>query len=103
MDRRSFLKTAGAAGSTTLVAGSLEAQEISHDEFVGCLTDTTRCIGCRACEVACAEAHGLPVPDVINDGGRLSNFRTVIDPGIDSRAPTVPRLLSLPSFEHQAQ
>ena len=30
--------------------------------------DTTRCIGCRACEVACAEAHGLPVPDVENDG-----------------------------------
>ena len=68
MDRRSFLKTAGAAGSAALVTGSIEAQEPSHDEFIGCLTDTTRCIGCRACEVACAEAHGLPVPDVINDG-----------------------------------
>lgn len=79
MDRRSFLKTAGAAGSAALVAGSLEAQETSHDEFIGCLTDTTRCIGCRACEVACAEAHGLPVPDVINDGALESERKTSTD------------------------
>jgi Fe-S-cluster-containing dehydrogenase component len=28
------------------------------------LVDTTRCIGCRSCEEACAEANGLPVPDI---------------------------------------
>ncbi len=26
---------------------------------VACLVDTTRCIGCRGCQVACKEAHGL--------------------------------------------
>jgi Fe-S-cluster-containing dehydrogenase component len=36
-------------------------------EFVGVLVDTTRCIGCRSCEVACGEAHGLDVPDVEHD------------------------------------
>ncbi len=27
---------------------------------VACLVDTTRCIGCRACQVACKEWNGLP-------------------------------------------
>jgi Fe-S-cluster-containing dehydrogenase component len=26
------------------------------------LVDTTRCVGCRTCELACAEANGLPEP-----------------------------------------
>jgi len=26
---------------------------------VACLVDTTRCIGCRSCQVACKQAHGL--------------------------------------------
>jgi formate dehydrogenase iron-sulfur subunit len=68
MDRRDFLKTAGAVGATLACpAGKAQATE-APTEFVGVLTDTTRCIGCRACEVACTEAHGFEVPDVENDG-----------------------------------
>ena len=33
-------------------------------EFHGNLIDTTRCIGCRRCEKACAEVNNLPIPDI---------------------------------------
>jgi Fe-S-cluster-containing dehydrogenase component len=68
MDRRGFLKIAGAAGAG-LSGQSLQAQEVpTKVEFVGVLVDTTRCIGCRTCEVACARANGLEIPDVETDG-----------------------------------
>jgi Fe-S-cluster-containing dehydrogenase component len=75
MDRRNFLKLAGTIGAT-LATGGLKAEEIQQQkEFVGVLTDTTRCIGCRSCERACAEAHGLEVPDIENDNA-LQEIRT---------------------------
>jgi len=47
-----------------------QAQHTTEEkEFVGVLVDTTRCIGCRNCELACAQENGLDVPDVANDGG----------------------------------
>ncbi len=33
-----------------------------HPERVGFFTDTSVCIGCKACEVACKEWNGLPEP-----------------------------------------
>lgn len=27
---------------------------------IGCLVDTTRCVGCRSCQVACKQSNGLP-------------------------------------------
>lgn len=67
MDRRNFLKLAGAVGATLATQG-LNAEEIKQPkQFVGVLTDTTRCIGCRSCERACAEAHGFEIPDIEND------------------------------------
>lgn len=75
MDRRSFLKMLGAgiAGMASggflkaRRAGAKEIDEKKEKEFVGILVDTTRCVGCRSCEEACAEAHGLPVPDIDDD------------------------------------
>ncbi len=70
IDRRSFLKVvgggiAGAVSGNILTPGRLKAEEIPQlKEFVGVLVDTTRCIGCRTCEAACAEANHLPVPDI---------------------------------------
>jgi len=76
MDRRDFLTLTGTA-ALTLAGKSLKAEETPvKKEFVGVLTDTTRCIGCRACEVACAEAHGLPVPDIENDNALASERTT---------------------------
>jgi len=68
MDRRDFLKTTLVAGTAALAGNPAQALETRRpDEFVGVLVDTTRCIGCRACEVACGETHDLLVPDVLSD------------------------------------
>ena len=79
MDRRSFLKTSLVVGGSALTCNKAGAQEKPDpEEFVGILVDTTRCIGCRACEVACGEEHGMHVPDVINDGA-LEEVRKTTD------------------------
>jgi formate dehydrogenase iron-sulfur subunit len=43
------------------VAG--DAGYAEHPERMGFFTDTSVCIGCKACEVACKEWNGLPEPD----------------------------------------
>jgi formate dehydrogenase beta subunit len=69
MDRRRFLKGTLVAGAAALTGKPVRAEDTRKpEEFVGILVDTTRCIGCRACEVACGEEHDLHVPDVLNDG-----------------------------------
>ena len=77
MSRRNFLKFAGMCGATaagTTLAAS-ENPIKPKKEFVGVLSDTTRCIGCRSCEKACAEAHDLPIPDIENDNA-LTRMRS---------------------------
>ena len=75
MDRRGFLKTTLVAGTAALAGGEVRAQETRiPEEMVGVLVDTTRCIGCRACEVACGEQNDRLVPDVLNDGALESTF-----------------------------
>jgi Fe-S-cluster-containing dehydrogenase component len=62
LDRRNFFKTIGIAGATLALGKSFGAAtpEKNQIEFRGMLYDSTRCIGCLACESACAEAHNLP-------------------------------------------
>ena len=64
MNRRTFVQTLGVAGASVLPLrlGRAE-QETPTTEFVGILVDTTRCVGCRSCEMACAETHGFPEPN----------------------------------------
>jgi Fe-S-cluster-containing dehydrogenase component len=65
MERRDFLKTLGVMGAATLPGKSLRAENISDEkELLGILVDTTRCVGCQSCEEACAEANGLPEPNI---------------------------------------
>ena len=73
MNRRGFLKTvasaAGTAGGSLLLGSPARAKESrAATELMGVLVDTTRCIGCRSCEEACAEENGLPVPDIDSTG-----------------------------------
>jgi Fe-S-cluster-containing dehydrogenase component len=86
MDRRGFLKgllnTMSVAGGTALLGTSVRAEESeAGTEFMGVLSDTTLCIGCRGCEEACAEANGLPIPDIDSPG-----WDDVFE---ESRRPTV--------------
>jgi len=80
IDRRTFLKGLGtgvalAAPGCFLLPGKLEAKvAAANKEFMGVLVDTTRCVGCRSCELACAEAHNLPVPD-ISDASVFNKIR----------------------------
>ena len=64
IDRRSFLGVmgAGCVGAVGLQQSGTEEEQTVPDPL-GVLVDTTRCAGCRSCEFACAEAHGLPAPD----------------------------------------
>jgi formate dehydrogenase iron-sulfur subunit len=63
-NRRSFLKTAAAAGTAAVGLGTSTAQagpkNVLSPDRMGVLVDTTVCVGCRNCEFACKTAHGLP-------------------------------------------
>ncbi len=63
-DRRNFFKTVCVAGATLAVGNSFGASKPDGNtiEFQGVLYDSTRCLGCRACERVCAKAHELPEP-----------------------------------------
>ncbi len=66
MKRRDLLKLFGAAAGTAVAVRSVEAEPVAAaatGDPVGVLVDTTKCIGCRSCEFACAQANGLPEPD----------------------------------------
>jgi len=68
--RRGFLKGVGAAGGVLLGGSGAPARAATAQtsaggvEFSGMLIDTTKCIGCRACEAACNETNKLPKPKV---------------------------------------
>jgi len=65
IDRRNFFRALGLTGVALGTGRKLNAKESDNDEqeFYGVLYDSTRCVGCQSCEVACAEANGLPAPD----------------------------------------
>jgi len=73
MDRRKFISLAGITAASAALTPSqarasldLEGKQ-GNPEFVAILVDTTKCIGCRQCEIACAEAHDLEVPKPAED------------------------------------
>ncbi|MEO8034792.1 MAG: hydrogenase 2 operon protein HybA [Acidobacteriota bacterium] len=71
-DRRSLFKGLAAAATLTLIPAAAEARpkRTVPDDAVGLLYDTTRCVGCKACVVACKEANKMPA-DVDGYGGGL--------------------------------
>ena len=82
--RRSFLKGLAYAGATaagTVIPAAANASEKREapSDAVGMLYDTTLCIGCKACVVACHEANDLPPDnrqDALHDAPTALNDRT---------------------------
>ncbi len=66
INRRSFLKIFGATAASTafrpIGKARATATSSTSDDSVGCLVDTTLCVGCRRCEKACNERNGLVKP-----------------------------------------
>ena len=89
INRRSFLKVlgggivgggiAGVASGNIVIPRKLKTEETAPPkEFVGVLVDTTRCVGCRACEAACAEENHLPVPDIADESVFKKERKTTV-------------------------
>jgi len=73
--RRSFLMRAAGGAALVSPAARTSAQDDSAGKGqVGCLVDTTRCIGCRRCEEACNLRNLMPPPE-----------RPWTDPGVFDR------------------
>ena len=73
ISRRTALKALIAGGSATAATAlggraAAAAAPVAPDDAVGLLYDTTLCIGCKACVVACADANGR-VRDTAWSGG----------------------------------
>ena len=88
LNRRKFFKVAGAAGAVALCPAK-KASASTGDAAIkagrrAVLVDTTKCIGCRACEAACAEANTLPGPAMLDDAAVFAGARKT-----DTKAFTV--------------
>ena len=64
LTRRGFFKVVTAAGATAAIRipSGHAASAIDLQNTIGCLVDTTLCVGCRKCEQACNERNHLPKP-----------------------------------------
>ena len=62
-DRRKFLKLSAVAAASLIPSVSRASAEHCEEDFdnaFGVLVDTTVCIGCRNCELACNQQNELP-------------------------------------------
>ena len=88
--RRSLLKGMAAAVATAISLQPCrdgKAHDFQgYDSNRGVLVDLTRCIGCRSCEVACSQEHGLSPPT-----GLVDNYQ-----------PLAPQVREMRRPDHQA-
>ncbi len=56
------IAVAGSAGAARPASASGVAAYPGYAERVGLLHDTTLCVGCRSCELACTQVNGQPPP-----------------------------------------
>ena len=69
-DRRSLFKIAAAATAAAITTPPVAAREVHTPpaDAVGLLYDATRCIGCKACMVACKEVNNLAAEPAARHG-----------------------------------
>jgi Fe-S-cluster-containing dehydrogenase component len=83
MNRRRFLTILGSAGVASALGTAKVAKAAGgthtwpyYENSYGVLHDTTRCIGCRRCEMGCNKVNKLPGPDrPFNDLSVLDKHR----------------------------
>jgi Fe-S-cluster-containing dehydrogenase component len=80
LSRRTFFKVTAVAATTAAGVTPAQARTAAAPsaDARGVLVDLTKCIGCRQCEAACAEANKLPDPDWSDDGS-YAKPRTTTD------------------------
>ncbi len=70
--RRDALKLMVGAGGTAIASAcapsEAKAAAVARPDAVGMLYDSTKCIGCKSCMVACNEANHLPPDTALSDG-----------------------------------
>ena len=79
LKRRTFFKLTaiGAAGAVTAPApAAASTTAAARADAVGVLVDTTKCVGCRACEAACAESNTLTGLTQVADDHVFDRART---------------------------
>ncbi|WP_029915213.1 hydrogenase 2 operon protein HybA [Pelobacter seleniigenes] len=78
ISRRKFFKltaVGGAAVCSAATPAAAQRQPVKADpDWYGMLNDSTRCIGCKACQVACKKENGLP-PEASFDEGLYDSPR----------------------------
>ena len=90
VSRRTALRALAVAGATAVTPGTAVAAADRPEkppDAVGLLYDTTRCIGCKACMVACRDANGLAADDRGYGAGRYD-----APTDLNDRAKTVIKL-----------
>jgi Fe-S-cluster-containing dehydrogenase component len=60
MERRHLLKVLVAGGAAAALPAAARPERKAAADAVGMLFDSTLCVGCKACVVACREANDLP-------------------------------------------
>ncbi len=75
ISRRKFLKLGAAAGGTAACSVATPAAARGPKQpdpnWVGMLNDSTRCIGCKACQSACKKENELPPETTLGDAERF--------------------------------
>lgn len=81
ISRRNFFRLSAVAGGTalsTVATPALARQAKQADpNSLGMLNDSTRCIGCKACQVACKKENKLPMEPTLGEEKKLG--RAVYD------------------------
>ncbi len=77
IDRRKFLKIGAAAGGATACSMATPAAargpKEAHPDAYGMLNDSTRCIGCKACMVACKKENKLDPESTLGEEQQLGH------------------------------
>ncbi|MGE4345295.1 MAG: hydrogenase 2 operon protein HybA [Geoalkalibacter sp.] len=77
IDRRKFLKLSAAAGGTAACSmappAAARGPKAPDPNWYGMLNDSTRCIGCKACQVACKKENELEAESTLGEKRELGH------------------------------